>query len=284
MPSIPLFQLGNGPTLGLNGINQALQVQANNLALQQAVRDNARDFIDFSSQLDSLGQFADFREQGLTPSQALFAQSQGSLNPLTSQAGLNNFVNRTGQLAPFAIEAARNGNPGLFQGSLGAAGIQFDPRNPTSGFGGLGAEGIGAQTNFNIRNNLLGGALNNPAAQAQGVPQLNPVQPPQQFQSGFAANQPQVVQQRAPQQTTIQQNAAVIRAVQAATQPTNPNGVFAGTNQAQPRNAAVSNPQTQRQEAVTQPAPLPTLGQRRFTERRRRDAQQAVGFRSIYDF
>lgn len=280
MPSTPLFGFGT-TALGLNGINQGLQVQANQIALQQAVRDNARDYINFASQLDQLGQFADFRQQGLTPSQALFATSQGSVNPLTAQAGLNNFSNRASLLAPFAVEAARQGNPTLLN-SIGAGpGVSFDATNPTSGLGLFGAPGTGQQTAFNIRNNVLGGALSNPTVNPQlgAVPVApttiaqQPVQfvPVQQFQPQQVqqpVQQPQVQQPVQPQMTRIQQNAELIRQIQQATQRQSPfaNNPF----QAQQR--------PQQQEAVS----FPTVNTQAPIRSQANAQRGANGYTSFY--
>ena len=280
MPSTPLFGFGT-TALGLNGINQGLQVQANQIALQQAVRNNARDYIDFASQLDAMGQFADFRQQGLTPAQALYAQSQGSFNPLTAQAGLNNFTNRTALLAPTAIEAARQGNSSLFN-SLGAGpGISYDPTNPTSGLGFFGAPGTGQQTAFNIRNNVLGGQLSNPVQNpglgvtpvapmtvAQQPVQYVPVQQfqPQPVQQTQPVQQQQV--QQGPQLTRIQQNAELIRQIQQATQRQSPfaNDPF----QAQQR--------PQQQEAVS----FPTVNTQAPIRSQANSQRGANGFTSFY--
>lgn len=309
----PLFGFGT-TALGLNGIQQGLAVQASQLALQQQVRDNARDYIDFASQLDQLGQFADFRQQGATPAQALFAQSQGSFNPLTAQAGLNNFVNRSGQLAPFAIAAAQQGNPGLLNSIGSGPGVQFDASNPLSGFENFGAQGAGAQAQFAIRNNLLGGALNNPAAapvqQAAPAPQsafnvdpglaaqqnaiaqqqaiaqqYNPVQnaavqqapvAPAVQQQQFAVTQAQAVPQAQPT-TRIQQNSQQIQqAIQQATQAPRQNVFNVDPGQAA-ANRAITNPQSQRQEAVT----FPTVDNQSEVRRQAEEEERRIRLASL---
>lgn len=270
MPSIPLF--GQTGTLGLGGIQQGYALQANQLALQQQVRDNARDYIDFASQLDGLAQFADARRSGLTPQEALFRQSQTSFNPLSAQSGLNNFTNRAGQLAPFAIEQARGGDTRLFnQLNVG----QFDASNPTAGFGALGAEGIGAQTRFNVANNAVGGQLSN-------VPQQAPIQ---QFFGSQPQQQPQPQQQQQFQQPVVRQqtqiqlnNEAITRAVQEATRTQNGNLFNSNLNQARTRNATFDNPQSQRQEAVS----FPTVNPQATANRDRR--RRATSFTDIYNF
>jgi len=224
MPTTPLFGLSGNSIVGLNGLSQALALQQQQLALEAAVRNNARDSLTFQSELDLLGQFADNAQNGLSASANLFNTAQNSLNPLTAQAGLNNFTNRASQLAPFAIEGAQNGNPGLFNSVFGATGVQFNPNNPLSGFSGFGPSGAAQQANFAVRNNLLGGALSNPAqapvAAAVPAPAAQPqFQIPTVFGAPPAAQTPFQVPSafgNTPQ-TRIQQNASIQRAISQAT-------------------------------------------------------------------
>lgn len=273
----PLFGFSGGQTLGLNGIGNALNLQTQQLALEQAVRNNARDFISFSSELDQLGQFADFRQQGLTPAQSLLQISQGSVNPLTAQAGLNNYINRSGLLAPLGIEQARQGNPALIN-SL-SPGFTFDPNNPTSGFGFFGAQGIGQQTTANLQNNLSGGRLFNTPAPAAPAPAPAPVQTPQIGTGRINPNQfTQPAQQN---QTRIQQNAEIVRQVQEATQPrVQP---IPTVNTVRPTLRSVANPQTERLEAVTFPTVDTTRGIRAQADAQRNARSLlGTGFTSIY--
>lgn len=277
MPT-PLFGLASGASTGLSGISQAYLLLKQQEELRQAVRDGARDDVSLQSEFDSMQQLENFARAGLTPAQALFTTSQGAFNPLTQQAGLNNYINRTSLLSPIAAAAAAQGNPGLFNTLGSGAGVQYDPYNPTSGFEYQGAQGQVNQAQFQIRNRQSGGLLQNPA-QPYGLP-IAPVQymVPQYVQQP-GVQQPGVQQQSqvtAPLTTIQQQEQTIRRAVQEATRARQQQQ---STGLLYPN--PVSAPVRQEQTAVTFPT-ADTIGDVPAQADRQRDRLGPLDYSSFY--
>jgi hypothetical protein len=113
--------IGSGLTRTLR--QQSLQQQIN----AQYFR-NANSFLDLGTRLDFLTQFADARDAGLSPTQALLGIQQTAANPLVSNLGLQNFQAQSAQLAPLAIGAATQGSPTLLNqlnASIGRASVDW---------------------------------------------------------------------------------------------------------------------------------------------------------------
>jgi hypothetical protein len=106
-----------------SGLSNTLAQLNAQQALNAQYFQNANSFLDLGTRLDFLTQFADARNQGLTPTQALLGIQQTAANPLVSNLGLQNFQAQSAQLAPLAIGAATQGNPTLLNqlnASIGA--------------------------------------------------------------------------------------------------------------------------------------------------------------------
>ena len=74
-----------------SGIAQTLRQQLLQQQINAQYFQNANSFLDLGTRLDFLSQFADARNAGLSPTQALLGIQQNALNPLTSNLGLQNF-------------------------------------------------------------------------------------------------------------------------------------------------------------------------------------------------
>lgn len=106
-----------------SGIAQTLRQQLLQQQINAQYFQNANSFLDLGTRLDFLTQFADARNQGLSPTQALLGIQQNAVNPLTSNLGLQNFSAQSSTLAPFAVGAAAQGSPALLNqlnASIGA--------------------------------------------------------------------------------------------------------------------------------------------------------------------
>lgn len=176
MTTIPLFGLTSGGTLGLSGIREGLAIQAQQQELRQLVEQTALNSLDTQSELDRLDQFARFRSAGLSANEAQLLSAQTSINANTASAALDDYTKRVQRFAPIAIEAANNGNPGLFNSVFSGTGVRFDPNNPTSGFSGFGPSGSQVQAQARISNNASGGLLFNQPQAPVAPPQPTPAQ------------------------------------------------------------------------------------------------------------
>lgn len=116
--------------------------------------------------------------QGQSTPQAI---SNFALNTPFANLGLSRLGSAIGAqqaLAPFAIQQAQQGNPGLLgqlNGFFGQPGnIPRPGFNPSSQFGLLGAQGLAFQQNQNqaapLLNNLIGSLSRPPAAAPQSTP------------------------------------------------------------------------------------------------------------------
>ena len=95
------------------GISQTLNQNAQRQSNISAYLNNVNLNNQTVGNLDLLAQFADGRENGLSPNQSLFNISQNALNPNVATQGFAQFAGLQQAQAPFALGAALQGNTGL---------------------------------------------------------------------------------------------------------------------------------------------------------------------------